>query len=270
MAKKRRKKSKGSALAGLNVFFRASGGLFRKAFPTLVILVLAGGLFLGVRDALYADPSLSIQKIWVDPPESISVARRQDLEMRLIGKNILQVDLKLIARELERNPEIQNARIVRHLPSQVSIEIENRKPVALIRFSSRGSFGLISEDGMILDVLKDRTASFLVFEVFNGEAKEPQIGYRLKNPGFKEAIKFVHAFWDHPLARLETVTKISLDHLGNVTITLGEGPDVHLGREPVERLAAIEKISHLLDKEDRKKLDYIDLQFDHIIVKRKK
>jgi hypothetical protein len=87
--------------------------------------------------------------------------------------------------------------------------------------------------------------------------------------GFQEALKFLEIFWAHEMSKRETVTKISLDRLGNVTVTLGSGPELRLGRRPEERMAALEKITPLLESGERSAVEYIDLQFDNVIVKRK-
>lgn len=227
-------------------------------------------MFFGVREALYADSTLSIGRIVVEPADALSAARRKELDERFLGKNILRVNLEKIARELEANPEIRTARVTRRMPALLKIQIEARKPVALIRFSPRGPLGLISEDGVILDVLPQPAASLIIFEAFDAGIRQPKFGDRFRHPGFLEAVKFLKAFWGHPLARLETVTKITLDSFGNVTVTLRGDLQVRLGRRPAERFSAMEKVVPLLEREDRKQIEYVDLQFDSVIVKRKR
>ncbi|MBI3314249.1 MAG: FtsQ-type POTRA domain-containing protein [Candidatus Omnitrophica bacterium] len=270
MARKKRKKAgKKGIFAGIGFLIKSSFALALKAAPGALVILLAGGLFLGVRQMLYADSTLAIQKITVDPATAISIPARANLESDLLGKNILQVNLKRVARSLENNPEIEHARVFRSLPSEIKIEVEKRQPIAFIQFSSRGSVGLISSDGMILDVFPKYDGTFILIEAFASGLNDPKIGMQFRSEGFAHAVKFIKAFWEHQLARRETITKIRLDHLGNVTVVLGTGPAIKLGRNPVEKLNDMEKIVHLLDGEGRKAIDYIDLQFDNVIIKRK-
>lgn len=269
-AKKTAKRKKKSSWAPIFGLAGSAAGLVLRAFPLLLVTGSFCGLFLGVRHLLYADPQLSVKEIVVSPAPALSTGRRQDLDTKLMGKNILKVDLKKIAAELQANPEIQSAKVERQMPSTLQIEVVSRKPVAFVQFVSSGLYGAVSEDGMILDTVKARDNSLVVIEAYGMGLKEPQIGYQIRNRGFTEAVKFLHAFWDHPLSKREVLTRVSLDHLGQVSITLGAGPDIRLGRRASTRIPTLEKIMYLLEGGDRDKIQYIDLQFDNVIVKRKK
>lgn len=270
MARKKRKKTGGRGIfRGIGLLIKGIASLSLRLAPGLFILLIAAGLFFGVRRLLYADAALTIQRITVEPAASISIPARANLESDLLGKNILQVNLKAVARRLETNPQIGHARVFRSLPSEIKIEVERREPMAFIQFSPHAPVGLISADGIILDVFLKSDGTFVLIEAFAAGRKDPKIGMRFHHEGFGQAVKFIKVFWGHTLARRETITKIQLDHLGNVTIVLANGPAVKLGRAPLDRLAGMEKIVHLLDGEGRNLIEYIDLQFENVIVKRK-
>ena len=72
------------------------------------------------------------------------------------------------------------------------------------------------------------------------------------------------------LSHFEVLTRIGIDHLGNVSIILGNGPQIRLGRRPMDSLKSLEKTIPLLKSEERSKIEYVDLQYDNVIVKRKK
>ena len=270
MAKKKKKKSnKKKSFFGISELI---GGGFRILFRSVpMMMVIAGGvgLFLGVKGALYADSALAVDRIVIQPGDALTDTERQSIDRKWLGQNILSVDLDQIARQLEVNPDIQTARVIRHLPSKLKIEIEEREAIAFIQFAPKGIYGLISEDGMILDTVKTINSSYVLIDAYGLSKKAPRRGMRFSHRGYDGSIAFLQAFWEHPLARRETVTKISLDHLGNVTVTLGSQPNVRLGRHPIERLPALEKIQPILEGPERTQIDYIDLQFDDVIVKRK-
>lgn len=256
----------GSAALGM----RLSGPFLMRAFPFFLILVAGGILWVGIRGALYADSYLSIQKITVKPPETLSAKHLERLNERLLGKNILKLDIQRISKELERDPGIQKARVRKVLPSELEIQIEKRKPFAFLRLPGKSVYGLVSEDGMILDLVPQRDASGLIVEAVDLGMREPVVGKKIQVRGFEDAVQFSKEFQGHILARYETITKISLDHLGNTTITLGPGPALRLGREPTEKLAALEQVLPLLEGQGRSKIDYIDLQFENVIIKHKR
>ncbi len=272
MAKKRRKKSgKGPGIGtALAAGVKLSAQFVVKAFPFFLLLVAAAALGFGIRSALYADSYLSIQKIAVKPPEALAVKHLERLKERLLGKNILALDIQSVAEELERDPEIRTARVHKLLPFELEIEIEKRAPFAFLRLPGKGAYGIISEDGMILDTVPERNVSGLIVEASDLGVGNPSAGKKVEIRGLEDAVKFSGEFQNHILARYETLTKIDLDHLGNATITLGRGPAVRLGRRPTEKLAALEQVLPLIEGQGREKIDYIDLEFENVIIKHKR
>ncbi len=266
--KKRRKSSKG--LGGIGKFFGAGFRVLARGLPVAGVVFLSGALFVGIRGLLFADAELGIQEIVVNPSTGLSITQRQDLESKVLGKNMLQVNLQDVARWLQRDPQIQTARVMRRFPSMLVVEVRSRAAVAWIRFSPHGPLRLVSEDGMIIDSLEKPNSPGVILEVFESGLKEPKVGMQVKSRGFREAMRFLKLFPSQPLAQKETITKMTLDHLGNVTMTLGTGPQIRLGRRPAERFEVLEKIAPLLDGAERDQLDYVDLQFDNVIVKRKR
>lgn len=243
--------------------------LFVRVLPTLLIAALFGGLFFGVREVLYADSNLLIQKIEVSPVQALTTHRHRELENMTLGKNILKVDLKSVAQKLEENPQVQTAKIHRHLPGTLFVDVTTRTPVAFIHLSPNGAYGVISKDGMVLDVTSENNASLVTIEAYGLGIRKPSLGYQIRNRGLEEAIRFINAYWEHPIAKAESLSHVALDKSGALTITLGQGPDIRMGRRPASRFATLEKIMHLLEGEGRLQIDYIDLQFDNVIVKRK-
>lgn len=269
MGKKRKRKGTGNLFSGV---ISAVQGTLLLAAKTLPILVFAGigvSLFLGVRQALYADSGLSIQRIAVSPAQSISVFQREKLESQYLGKNILKADLNEIELFLERDPSIQSASVARKMPGQIGIEVIKRNPIAFIKFGGQVKYGVISQDGMILDTVDEKGAAGLIVEVPSGNTM-PSIGQFFKSRGYLEAVRFLELYHLQPMSQQEPVTKVILDHLGNVNVFLKGGPEVRLGRRPAQRLDAFKKIGPLLESDMRKKIDYLDLQYDDVVVKQKR
>jgi len=263
--KTKRKSSKSRIPAFIPTFFSMAW----KIFPLTFAVIAAGGIFFGVKGALYADPRLSIKEVAVYPPFALNNGRREDLETKVLGKNIFKVDLENLAAKLQDNPEVQTARVSRKFPASLSVYIKTRRPVALIQFSPKSSYGLMSEDGMILDVLKQSDPSYVLVQAYGMGITSPTAGRKIKNPAMGEVTKFLNTFWHHSVSKREPLTGISIDHLGNVAITLGEGPNIRLGKRPSERIETLEKMMYLLEGESRASIEYVDLQYDNVIVKRK-
>ncbi len=271
MPKKKRKAGKRNKfVSGIRNGFGFAAKLFLRVVPVAVLVALLFLVFFKVRGVLYADPALDIREIRVSPANVLPPAVKTELERRWIGKNIFTADVRAVSRFLEQEPVVLKAETVKSFPAALAVRIAQRIPFALIRFASSGPSAVISEDGMVLGGEED-AESFTgpAFDAFETGWKKPVKGTRMTAKGFPQAVAFYQQFKHHPLAARETLTLLSLDYLGNLTVTLGEGPEVKLGRRPVEMLAQLQKLDPFLDPGERPKIQYVDLQFDDVIVKRR-
>lgn len=267
--KKFKKGKKGGFFSGVSAILDGIAWLLWKLLPVAVIagvLVYAG---FAVKKALCEDRWLKVQEIRVIPPDVLSAQSIRMLEDKILGKNILLLDLQKIAGTIELGPGAQSVRVVREMPATVRIEIQKRRPIANVQLRPGGPYAIVAEDGYIIENRPALDPAWILIEDFSEPFKEPQIGARLQNKGFAEALRFMKAFRGHELARRETVTRISLDPYGNVTIRLGEGPDFQLGRKASARLSFLTKAVYLFKTEPRENIEYMDLQYDRVAVKRK-
>ncbi|HNX69364.1 MAG TPA: FtsQ-type POTRA domain-containing protein [Candidatus Omnitrophota bacterium] len=270
MSKKRFKKGKkGGFFSAIGGLFRGIGWLLWKALPLALIVGLIVFAGFEVRRALYADRFLRVQELKIVPPDVLSPQSIRTLEEKILNKNILLLDLRKIAAQIELGPGAQNVRVVREMPATVRVEIQKRKPIANVQLKEGGAYAIVAEDGVIIDAKKESDPAWILIEDRSEPVKEPKIGLRIQNKGFPEALRFMKVYRKHELARRETVTRISLDPYGNVTVRLGEGPDFQLGRKPSERLSYLVKALYLFETEPRENIEYMDLQYDRIAVKRK-
>ena len=270
MSKKKFKKGKkGGLFAWIGAIFRGIGWFFLKLLPLAVLaglLVYAGFI---VKKGLCEDRWLKVQEIRVVPPDVLSAPSIRTLEDKILGRNILMLDLKKIAGTIELGPGAQSVRVVREMPSTIRVEIQKRRPIANVQLRPGGPYAIVADDGFIIESRPEIDPAWILMEDFSEPVKEPRVGMRLQNKGFAEALRFMKAFKRHELARRENMTRIALDPYGNVTVRLGEGPDFQMGRKASERLSFLTKAVYLFKNEPRENIEYMDLQYDRVAVKRK-
>lgn len=270
MGKKKFKKGKsGWFFSAIGAMFRGAGWLLWKLLPLAVIagmLVYAGFV---VKKGLCEDRWLSVQEIRVVPPDVLSPASIRTLEDKILGKNILLLDLKKIAGTIALGPGAQSVRVVREMPTTIRIEIQKRRPIANVQLRPGGPYAIVADDGVIIDSRPALDPAWILVEDFSEPFKEPRIGARLQNKGFAEALRFMKVFRSHELSRRETLTRMSLDPNGYVTIRLGEGPDFKLGRKASECITILTNAVYLLNTKNRENIEYMDLQYNRVAVKEK-
>ncbi len=240
-----------------------------KLVPVVVAVALTGFIAFEIRQVLVADRFLQVQEVKVVPPEVLSDQSVRALESKIVGKNILMLDLRKIEKQIELGPGAQSVRVIRQMPSTVRVEIKKRNPIANLQLKQNGPYAIVADDGYIIDVRAEADPAWILIEDYSEPLKEPKIGVRIQNKGYPEALRFLSAFRMHELSRRETATRVILDPYGNITVRLGEGPDFQLGRKASERLSFLTKALFLFKTEPRENIEYMDLQYDRIAVKRK-
>ncbi len=266
-AKKRSKKGKGWPI------IKWMGFLFRfilfRMMPWLLLLGLCGSLLYFAGVAISRDSRLKIKSIVVLPPIALTPEQRTRLEAENIGKHILKVDLKKVAANLEKDPEIQSVEAIRRFPAVLEIHVVRREPLAMIRFHPKGKIGIISKDGMVLQVLPEAVKGFVLLEAPYLDTAQMKVGFYIQAKGFKKAAEFIENYALTEGAKTYPLEKVAFDALGNISLYFLNAPEIRMGREPLERMPALEKVFHLLADPESRKITYIDIQFDNVIVKKK-
>jgi cell division septal protein FtsQ len=270
MGKKKFKKGKkGWVPSAIGAMIRGLGWFLWKLLPVAVIVAFLVYVGFVVKKGLCEDRWLRVQEIQVVPPDVLSPQSIRMLEDKILGKNILLIDLKKIERTIELGPGAQSVRVVREMPTTIRIEIQKRRPIANVQLKPGGPYAIAAEDGFIIEIRPALDPQWILVEDFSESFKEPRVGAQLQNKGFAEALRFLKVFRSHELSRRETVTRVSLDPNGYVTVRLGQGPDFKLGRKASESITSLTNAVYLLKTEPRENIDYMDLQYDRVAVKRK-
>ncbi len=267
--KRKKQNRKKSGAEGSARFLALPAKLILRIFP----IALAGGIayfgFGRVREALYADPLLDIRTVKISPANALAPELKNLLERKWIGTNILSADLEKIAKEVSRSPEILRAEVVRELPSTLAVQVKKRTPFASLHARKGDGWFLVSEDAMVLASIEGLQAGTVELEALAVE-KTPVPGQILLIKGFDPMVTFLKQFKKQAFVARESLSRLSLDYLGNLTILFADGPAVKLGNHPVERIPGLYKLAPFLEAGERHAIDYIDLQFKDVVVKRRR
>ncbi len=214
-------------------------GIIKVLFQLLLIL-----LFLFFSHEVYVstmeDPFFSIKEIDVkgcrrlSPDMIISMARMGDMP------NIFTLNLNDIAKRLELNPWIENVDIRKIFPDRVVIQIEERRPVAIVHLEK---FYYIDSNGVIFSPVNEMDKFNLpiltgvrVDSLENGKILTEDLAIK--------AIEFLRVIERKKIAPIEEISEIHIDkHFGIHCISLNEGIEIRMGwdnfEEKLKRLSII-------------------------------
>lgn len=233
---------------------------------TVLVLFLIGTGF-GVREVVYADSVIQLQSIQVIPSDGLSISKLESLQKKYLGKNTAQIDLSKIARELELDHQILTAQVRRDLPNKLEILVERRVPFAYVRFGRNGRWTIVSRDAVILDVVTAPGEGLYKVENDQLGNQTPKIGMRISR-NFIDLARLTDQFRAHPVGQKEQISSMAILPNNSAAFYLGDLmlkfnlDDTHFGE-------TLDKFEYLLETENRTMIEYVDLRFNRVILKRK-
>ncbi len=240
-----------------------------RVIPLGLSLALVIFIFLGVRKMLYADPYFRVNKIAVVPSGVLTQGEYRYLEQEAAAKSILRVDLKQISKNLERNPKVKRADVMRVLPNQLKVFLATRTAVFQVRFQSSGAYYLIGNDQMVLGSKSAPEPDLVILEDFSAKKKAYTFGTLFQNRYFDRIVEIMEWIKSDPLLGSESTSKLVVDQLGNVSMILNDGIELKVGKEPNLSEAKRALLKKLLRSPERDSLVYLDLRYHDVVVKKK-
>lgn len=268
----RRKKRKSAGGLGWKALKGAVAWLFRtvwRGVPVALLGLSAFGIFWGIREHLYHDPTFKLQTLEIRPEGALSPSMTQNLERLYLGENLFKISPGRIAVTIEQDPLIREAKVKRIFPEKVRIELSRRIPSLQLRLDPKGEYLTLAEDFVLLEKADERNRSLALVEAFEVGGLRTVLGRKVLVPGLEETKELIEAFGGHPLGQSEVIDRLRVDHLGNVSIVLADGPELRFGRHPMQRFPALDTVTPFLKGADRAKILYLDLQFQDLIVRKR-
>jgi len=249
---------------GIGLFF------ISKFLPVLLVGILIGGFYHGIQKYLYADPYFRLDVIRVKTDLPFTTKQIELLSGLKLGENLLAVDLAKVASRIQRNPEIKRAEVIRILPNTIEINVVRRFEVFQVKPKGQSRYYAIDDQGFILSKSDIKSLKGLVL-IEDANIPKNIIGvgdqYPSKNLGVFRML-YQYVVHESELSG-EKIEAIYVDHLGNYTLFLTGSFEVRLGKSYIKNLKKLRGLKNLLRSGERNKIEYLDLQYQDVVVKMK-
>lgn len=227
--------------------------IFRSRYFWLAFLILVA---LGaVVYAVFLSSFFQIKEIKISGNKTITT---EEIVSSFGQGNVFLVNTKEISREiLEKFPKIANVSIKRELPDILSVQIEERKPVAV--FSQDGDYFFIDKEGVIFEKTPEKPSEMLIIK---GEKE------LIQKERLEKILKINSKLKDDFRIPFEEILIVSEGRLNVKTL---EGWEIYFNPEgnldwQLEELAVL--LKEKIPSGERGNLEYVDLRFDKIFIKR--
>ena len=271
MARRRRRKTKKSI--SLSTMFGGLSSFFSFLFYKSAYLILAGVLlflFMGMRNYCCSSDAFILNTINFTKTSYLT----RDLLIKesgiTFGENVFSLDIERASKQIEKMPRVKSAVIVRRLPDTLEFNIVERKEFAQIKVPMRNKFYLIDRDGMVLDpVLSEERDNLVTIETKFTNKSYLEPGKRFYSPAIEKAFQLIEVCSAENVLTNEKVSQISIDTGDNITLILSDGINIKLGANPSSCLKKLESLDDVLSGAMRESIEYIDLRFKDLIVRKK-
>jgi cell division protein FtsQ len=233
------------ALAG--DWLRVGVAWARRVFALLLRVLVAAAVVAGVvavsrlvERHLHASPSFAIEHIEVRGNQQLSREAVIEGAGLALGKNVFDVGPEEVKRRLLQVAWIESVSVRRRLPGTYSIELRERRAVALLALSE---LFLVSDDGVAFKPLAAGDPYDL--PVITGiDAAQVAQDRRASATALMSAVGLLHDYQDAGLWRREAISEIHIEPEGTLSLYIGaDATHVRLGKPPfrqkLERLREV-------------------------------
>jgi len=184
----------------------------------------------------------------------------------LSGQSLWSVDPTELAARLARHPRLRAAHVKRGLDRQLAVEVEERRPVALL---SAGALVEVDSEGYVLPPVERGALPDLPI-LAGVTSRLPAPGTRLKSPGLEAALGILGGLGSEDPEFLSMISEIDLAASPICRIHLVDRPQVivaHAGALTPAKLAGLRSVLDDLDRRGRLNVE-VDLRFEGQLVVR--
>jgi len=236
---------------------------------SLFLLVMLGwkGIEYLMREAVYKNPSLAIERIDVETDGVLSSEKILEWSGVKIGDNLLALDLTRLKRDLELRPIVEFASAEKILPRHLRINVVERKPVAVVylyrspQAGSGAAFDRVFLDshGMVIPPLRHNERSVAadpnpsalpVMTGFNPRELRP--GLRVDAPQLRAALDLLTEYERSPVATMIDFRSIDLSSRDTLVVKTDQESSITFSLENFPRqLARLETTLNYARRQQR-------------------
>ena len=218
----------------------------------LFFIILSGLTYFFIFSSVFQIKNIAVLGTEKTSAEEIRIMISDNVK-NIFFANLEEIDMML----LERYPQIANVNIKRDIPDALLVQIEERKPVAV--FSKNEEYFFIDKEAVIFEKILERGSEMLIIK-----GEEELVGKERLNQVLK-INSILRNDLEIPIQEIKIVSEKRVD------VETSEGWNIYFNLKKdldwqIEEFGILmkEKIS----LENRENLEYIDLRFESIFIKR--
>lgn len=180
------------------------------------------GIALLLDQVLYSNPHYALDKIEIEPRGHFSERLIRQAAGLEPGQNLWTLNLRQITHDLEKLPNVSNAKVERHFPDKITIHIHERVPAVKIvglniDLGTRETFYL-DRECVVLKPREDENAPLLP-EIIGMSNAELEPGMKLEQTSLTRALEILDSIDHTSLHTLIDIRTVDLSNPLCITMT---------------------------------------------------
>lgn len=213
---------------------------------------------------------MTINHVKFSETKVLEVSTYKSLFSKITNNKSEKINLYEMITLIESHPYVKVARVSRHYPSEIKIEIIERKPLAVVNIEP---MILLDEDGYVLPFEGIQTNYNLpVMNNFNMEPELYPLGELALSVKIKECIAIISRIQTNYSELYNNLSELKITSSNEIELILSDTPThIYLGNKKISsRIRTLKEFETKLKPDRMSDFSYLDMRYDNqIIVKRR-
>ena len=210
--------------------------------------------------------AMDLDHIKFSETKILDVSNYKSLLGEITNKKSKELNLYEISTLIESHPYVKYARVSRHYPSEIKIEIIERKPIAIVNMDP---MIFLDENGFVLPVEGIQTNYNLpVMNNFNSEPQLYPLGKLALSKKVKEAIDLISKIKTNYSDLYNNLSELKISSRNEIELILSDLPThIYLGNEKISsRIRTLKEFESKLKPNKMSDFSYLDMRYDNQII----
>ena len=236
-------------------------GVVVGIFTLFILFIFSGKILFLLRQWDY----FAVKDIWYESSlKSIEASELANLK----GKNLFEIDLKKVQRQLQlRYPQFANLQVIKRFPNQILVVARQRTPFAQAKISAR--YVILDERGHALSSMGDPDGRLPLITGLRLPKGRMTIGSLIENEDLQVALGIIRVFRTERALVSYKISKIDVGNLSEIYFSLTESLKVIIDEENFRHKLRILALVLSQAKSELNTVKYIDLRFKEPILGKK-
>ena len=209
---------------------------------------------------------MNLDNIKFSETKILSENNYRSLLNEITNRSIKEINLYEISSLIESHPYVKFARVSRHYPSEIIIEIVEREPIAIVNMEP---MIFLDKNGFVLPIEGIQTNYNLpVMSNFNPEPQLYPIGELALSVKIKEAIALISGIQTNYSALYDNLSELKISSSNEIELILSDIPThIYLGNEKINsRIRTLIEFESKLKPNRMSDFSYLDMRYDNQII----